>query len=168
MGHKSSCNVLKCDNNISNSCYDLALNYEYGYILNNDVDENTTLANKYFKKSCDLNVSKGCYSLGDNYMKTSKDSQYIIENKGWAFYMDNKRDIELIIKANKLFEKGCNLGNSWSCYMAGINFEDKTLQNLTDLEKANKYFKKSCDLNVSEGCYRLAVNYENGIGVKKI
>lgn len=69
-------------------------------------------------------------------------------------------------KANELWEKACNNGNTLGCYMLGvIYFDGKGIKQ--DYSKAKDLFEKACTGGVFQGCNNLGTMYENANGVKQ-
>ncbi|MCB1388484.1 MAG: sel1 repeat family protein [Rhodobacteraceae bacterium] len=53
-----------------------------------------------------------------------------------------------------LYERGCDLSDSWGCVMAGYTM---TVAETPDNDGAARRFLRACDLGDGEGCYRLGL-----------
>lgn len=70
------------------------------------------------------------------------------------------------VKAIKLYEKGCDLGDDLGCSNLGIAYFNGDGVN-KDFKLSAKFFSKACDLGSAFGCLNMGYLYENGQGVEQ-
>ncbi len=127
----------ECSAQNSRACAYLGSLYEYGLLLDKDIET----AFGYYKAACDAGAGKACSAMGYQY----------------ATGRHIKRDLKL---AEALTRRGCSLGHAGGCNQLALLFNIPKSEQLVLMEQG-------CEGGSYSACYNLAGRYARGDGVAK-
>lgn len=141
LGKAAALRRAACDRGAFDECYFLAISYEKGEGVKQNVGEATTL----LQKACDGGSAQAC------------------SYAGYSFFSGKpvRRDH---VKAARYLSRACELGEASDCLSAATIYRrgDEAAKNLP---KAAELYQRACDSKDMDGCYELALMLAQGEGV---